>query len=543
MAFTNLKSSLQEGLHLRRHVMAFYVYALATLVAFAAIKLFLVYSDWNPIPGGEWVHLAIVAVLAILGSRARFVDLPSPMKMLLGFIFASFAIYLAFPLTLPADSGFDGVTEFILKYRHVMLPALILAGFWRPSLGALGLVLTLVERITLERWLGENLSATEFFPLAEVAIFLVIAAAIHSWFGKTMWLRSAAEPLHDGDRIDILSKMTLLGICIHLANYFYSGVQKLLIGHTPVSWMLFNHTENLIPVHLVYGQLPLSIMNGLPELAYMALGFVIIPLNLSVVVGQLLSLLSVLRISWIRIISGFYDLTHVVIFLVSGIFFYKWILLNIAIIVALAPLRGKLVPRPLQALMVVWILAAPAVFFVAHLAWWDAMSFNKEKIVAVTDDGREIEIPTNYWGSFSVSYAQQRRSSTMLSLLFPYRNGTTKDQDIAALANRCEVKLPAETVKPEEIAAYVDPENEIRDHILIHHRYVLQNLDSGGRYNYDIYPHHIWSTLWGYDDFAGLDMRKVVSYRFIGQAICVRFEDRIFKPEILREIAFEVPVR
>ncbi len=105
----------------------------------------------------------------------------------------------------------------------------------------------------------------------------MIAAAIHSWFGKTMWLRAAADPMHDGDTIDILSKMALLGICIHLANYFYSGLQKLIIGHTPVSWMLFNHTENLIPVHLVYGQLPLSIIDGLPELAFLALGFVIIP--------------------------------------------------------------------------------------------------------------------------------------------------------------------------------------------------------------------------------------------------------------------------
>ncbi|WP_210168087.1 hypothetical protein, partial [Rhizobium ecuadorense] len=42
-------------------------------------------------------------------------------------------------------------------------------------------------------------------------------------------------------------------------------------------------------------------------------------------------------------------------------------------------------------------------------------------------------------------------------------------------------------------------------------RLALELADHNGHVGYDIYPHHIWSSPWLFQEFSGLDIRSVKS--------------------------------
>lgn len=523
-------------------ILPFIAYSGLCFAIFGAIKFGLSNGNWGTSAGSETFLWASTLVLIGLSIHVRMADLPRPMAIMLGFFFASFAAYMAFPLTLPDDATFNALTDIRLRYRQFIFPILCLLGFWRPAFGAAALFGAVCERRTLEDWFGDTLSATEFFPLAEIGIFLVIAAAIEKYALRNHFLGRAAVPVSADDTLPLLTKITLVGVCLHLSNYFYSGLAKAMLGDHPLSWMIHNHTENMIPAHLEFGQLPLSVSDGLPELSYTGFGYVFILINAFTFFGQLLAIVAALRIRWIVAITAFYDLTHLAIFLVTGIFFYKWILLNFSIIAAFGALRAVSIPRQLQAYMVAIVVAAPALFSIAHLAWWDTLSVDNERILAVLDDGTEVPVPSNYWGSFSVHYAQQRRSPELAAMLFPSRYGKPKSQRMAELANRCEMPLPPDSGSTEVPVSIADPDGSISAHVRSHHFHMLTKLDDAGRVDYDFYPHHIWSMPWLFRPFEQLDKHRIRAYRFTVQAVCLGLENGKFSRKVIREKSFVIPV-
>ena len=535
--FSRLKTEWREILPLSAYV------GLCFLI-FGILKFGVLNFDWGRSAGYEAVLWLTAVAFLIFTLRVRMKNLPRPTKILLGSIFVSFAIYMAFPLTLPPDDGFNALTGLRLHYRQFILPTLCILGLWRPGFGAVALLGAICERMTLGSWFGDNLSKTEYFPLAEIGLFLTIAAALEPFTRRNPFLARAKAPLAPGDDIPLLTKITLLGVSLHLANYFYSAVAKALLGDHPLSWVLYNHTENMIPTHLQFGQLPLSVISGLPELSYVLFGSVYVLLNALIFFGQAFGLLAPLRIRWIVLIAAFYDLTHIAIYLVTGIFFYKWILLNISIIVAFRPLSDVRLPRNFQALSIAVLLTSPALFFTANLAWWDTLSVNHERIYAVLDDGSEIEVPSNYWGSFSIHYAQQRRSPELAAqALWPWRYGKPKEQRMAELANQCRMPLPEDDGKVEVDVRVGDVDGSIADHIRRHHAYILSAADAEGRIDFDFHPHHIFSAPWRYPQIYHVDVRHIRAYRFRDQAICLTLEDGQFQHRVVRERTFEIPIR
>jgi hypothetical protein len=518
------------------------VYTLACFAIFAALKHLLASIRHGLTPMLEIALWACGLALLAATARIRMRDLPRPPVVILGCFFLSFGLYAAFPLTLPPDTGLTGLTGLRVEYRHLFIPLLCLLGFWRPGFGALALFAMLAERRTLNVWFGDNLAATEFYPLAEIGLFLVIAAALEGPARRIPFLARAGEPLADSDRLPLMTKMTLAGVSLHLANYFYSAVAKAFVGDHPLSWVLYNHTENMIPAHLEFGQMPLAVVDGLPALSYSLFGQVFILVNALTFFGQGLAIAAPLRIRWIMAITAFYDLTHVAIFLVSGIFFYKWILLNLSIIIAFVALRNTPVPWRLQVYLVAVQLLAPALFYVAHLGWWDTLSMNHERIFAVLDGGREVEVPTNYWGSFSVNYSQQRRSPELATLLFPTRYGKPKDQRLGELSNQCRLPLPADHGGSEVPLEAGDRDGSIAAHVRRHHSYMLAEADGNGHVEFDWYPHHTWTVPRLYPEIYEVDVRRISAYRFVDQAVCVDFRNGSFERKVVREKSFVIPV-
>lgn len=488
-----------------------------------------------------WVALI---TLALATAHVRMKDLPATMTIIFKYMFVMFALYLIFPLTLPSNLAVSDLTSIRLSYGHLVFPVLCIMGWWRPGIGVTGLVAAMTERTSLSHIIDQTLSKTDYLPLVEVSLLMIIGAALTPVFQRLNWIHLANQPMTPEDRLDIYEKLTLVAIAVHLSNYFYSGLKKVFLGEHPMSWVLHNETWSLILTAHILGHLPLSIDPALMSIGINSFKTTVLIGNMLIFFGQLLAIISGVRIKWIIIATLFYDLTHILIFFTTGIFFYKWIILNFAIVAALIGIRDKIIPNPLKAIIATMIVVAPAAFFVAKLGWWDTRALNHEKFYAVLDDGTEIQVPTNYYGSFSVTYAQQRRIRDKTDGFFPSGTfGIVFGQDNMRMGLKCSFELPTSEYPDVVSKNFSQYDNAVTRHVIQHHSYILENVDNEGKIPYDFYPHHIWSMPWLFKDFSELDKRRIVAYRYAIEAKCLGYDEGRIIEDVKRRSEYVIQLK
>jgi hypothetical protein len=54
----------------------------------------------------------------------------------------------------------------------------------------------------------------------------------------------------------------------------------------------------------------------------------------------------------------------------------------------------------------------------------------------------------------------------------------------------------------------------------------MSHLDSDGRINYDLYPHHHFTNPWYYQDFKALDKRTIVVCKYVLESACLDYDDK-----------------
>lgn len=518
------------------------IFVLLVAAVFFAFKIGLLVLPKMGLP--DVVMYAGILVFALFAHGVRLADLPALMRRVLVAMFVMFAAYLSFSKTmLPAES-LTGAENMHVLYGHYVWPLLCLAGLFRPGYGVIAMVGAAWERLTLSQYFGSSLSQTEFFPLVELSMFMVIGAALSLHLGKTRWRDWIAESTRP-DAPRLLEFVALAAIAVHMANYLYSGVTKVGLGTYGVDWVLENKTQYLLMVYHGMGMSPLSIIDGLPEFSYVAFDRFFVVSNLLIFAGQLAAITAMVRIRWLMVLTAFYDLTHIVIYLCTGIFFYKWIVLNFAIIAGLATIRYKRIHVAQGAFLTAFIVSAPLVFWVARLGWWDTRALNQERIYAVFKDGAELEVPTNYWGSFAVHFAQMRLLRDRSENFFPtWTSGLTNVKEDMLAANRCEYSFSATEQQKEVDAFFASGKGvQLASHIRRHHAYVLTQTGEDGTYNYDMYPHHIWSAPWLFKAFAAADKRDIVEYRLVIEPTCYAFIDNRFVPQVKGQASYAISVR
>lgn len=71
---------------------------------------------------------------------------------------------------------------------------------------------------------------------------------------------------------------------------------------------------------------------------------------------------------------------------------------------------------------------------------------------------------------------------------------------------------------------------------------MLSLLNSEGTFNYDLYPHHIFSYSLGFPEFDMLDKRTIDHYLYSVQAVCLGFENGNFTRTITAHKTYKVDV-
>ena len=93
----------------------------------------------------------------------------------------------------------------------------------------------------------------EFFPLVELALFMVCGAALLSWM-STPKLQRFLPSQEGAGRISLLEFVALGAIAVHMANYLYSGLTKVALGDHFFDWVLENNATVVEMAELIFSK-------------------------------------------------------------------------------------------------------------------------------------------------------------------------------------------------------------------------------------------------------------------------------------------------
>lgn len=511
----------------------------AAVLFFIPIKIMM-------IAGAEGVVVRLTCLFITLGIACFFhtlssKDVPAPILIVYRGIVVLFALYLllASPALLIDDLVLGHYIE-MLWYRWGA-PVLAVLAFFRISWTIPFLVAAKYQKIALSENLGFPITITDYSPVLEFGLLLAIGCIVFASGRK--WLNLWSDQQENKNELTPLDAVLMTAVAVHFSNYFYSGMQKIFIANNPFSWALENPTYYLALAAEHAGALPITILgDDATQLIIQSFRMFLIPLNILTFCTQLMAIFAIIRIRAAIILTAFFDLMHLAIFILSGIFFYKWICLNLLIVIALTKIKDKKIDLNIKLWLMSVVVAAPTIFFVAFLGWYDTPSFNDEYIEAVTETGETYRVPSNYWLSGSVTYAQERIISLKPGVFGTGSYGSIGGSPVtesALLDTKNCILNTADFNKDELNKRYQEAGNAI----MRHHRYILSKLNKDGRLLYDLYPHHIFSMPWSFLDFYRIDKRKIVGYRYVIEAKCLDTKGDTLHPDIKARDEYYVPVR
>jgi hypothetical protein len=203
----------------------------------------------------------------------------------------------------------------------------------------------------------------------------------------------------------------LLAITLHAANYFLPGIAKMEISPNAWEWTFLNELNNLFISSYVNGWLGFLNEEHIIFIAHILdkLEVIVTVVTMLIQIGALFLLYSK-RIS-ITFFIGF-ELLHLGIFFASGIFFWAWIIVNLAFIYVVKKLPKEsleyLYSTQTLFIFVVIVLLSPIIYQSPALAWWDGRINTIYDFYATTDDDKVIRLNRNDFSPYDIIFTQNR---------------------------------------------------------------------------------------------------------------------------------------
>ena len=499
-----------------------------------------------------YVVYGVVAFLVLSGVRVSYALATPAYRILTRSVIAFTTFYIAVShVTITSDLVADKpLAAFELNYLWMIATVCGLIGFVRPSFGLVPLLYLPWYKQHLAFVFATPVEWMDYFTVVETGSFLILSYLLYVGFrlAGVISPRLAERSSPAAGQSDSVTNSlhpvdiaVLFAVALHFSNYFYAGFIKAALGDSPVDWVLNNRTELLVLAAWNSTALPVSFMPGLPDLTYKFIADVRVVTNLITISTQLFAVMAILRIRWAIIVTLCYDLLHLIIFVTTGIFFWKFILLNLAIVAALATIKARHLGNRLQCALASAVIFAPFVFHIMpSFAWLDTPAVNEVRLFAVTAEGETFHVPSNFFLGRSVNFAQNR-------LVWPARGpfptqtwGTTRDPKVAKAAQDCSWDRKTDE---EMTPLFQQSQEQISETVRRNHVQILSMLDENGHLNYDLYPHHIFSMPWYYRDFKALDKRRIVAYRYESSAACLDYRNGQLTRDVKFASGFDIPLR
>ena len=203
----------------------------------------------------------------------------------------------------------------------------------------------------------------------------VFTAALLNFFVATRGFERLKNQLRAGDLAIATSCLVFVILCFIGSYYGYAGVAKLTIGRTPIDWIQEAHLENLFVGAYLNGWSLVGRADTMLDLAN-AVTLLSVPFALvTTLVECSMVLLLVHRRMTLVLVTAIIAM-HVGIVMLSGIFFWKWLGIDLMLAVWLFRVRHnpqiRAIYSPVNAVVsVALIVLTMATFGLNDFTWWN----------------------------------------------------------------------------------------------------------------------------------------------------------------------------
>jgi hypothetical protein len=506
-----------------------------------ANRIIIIYFGHASLRNGIWasVPLGAACLFATLFSRVRYNDFVPLLRLSLK---SSALGLLAYLILEPPDFtvAFSDAESRAKYIRIAYFVSIALSGLSVrvPAFTAPAAVYILSTRYLVESISGWRAPNLDIGYMLDMALYLALFAV------PTIAIGPKVHPFFKDDARQ--SELTCVAFGLHLGNYFWSGIAKLLVGPHLWTWILENRTFNSIPWAIEYGMSPIGHMPHVVSFVSDTLQVFVVPLNLSIVLFQLFAIVCVFRMSWLKLASLFYDFLHLGIWLFSGLFFWPWVWNNFTILLAARAERSPLGLSAKLACVITILLGYPSLPFhqAAWLAWFDVLDARDTYFEAVTKDGRAIRVPA----AFFLGHGYSEGAGYMDTI--PHQGqydftfwGSTYSYDRQLSSGTC--PPPPSVAKgtlesPEQRAARL---SRIALFIQAHHSKMLSRELIFGKDSYYFRSNHYLSNPYLFDEFNKLSVNEIVSYNLVADSICLSLIDGTLRKRSVAHLVESFNVR
>jgi len=514
------------------------VWALALLLAFMTFRPILILTAAiAPSLKSYLCICALSAAFALAGWRIRMNET--------GILFArlgtasaiGMAIYfLVEPTIFTAIRPDVEFTAQILWFGDYIAIAAAIAGIWRPAFLMFPGAHIITARMMSEHVSGLPTSYHDILYLAEACMFIAASSLV---FKRLQRKRSNAELTL------FMNSIAFIAIGFHIANYVWSGIAKLRLQGAPFEWLYANDVSRLLTVAMEKGVAPLAVYPPLAQFVHDSFSSGLLAFNGFVLAMQMLAIVTVARLLWMRISAICFDMLHFGVYFASGILFWPWIWMNGIILWAI---RGKsdadvgFAPK-FCATITILLSGLPFMGSASWLGWYDIASTRMVTVEAQTAGSKDwTPVPLALFGAhaYPVSHGWFDRSHTQGH--YP--------PDVAGLASTADRQredrncpTPAPVANPETPEARDRRLQRFDAFMRARHAQVLQETATFGPYSYYWRLHHHTSISSLHAAFHAIPLDQIARYRLVTRSVCLSLVDGRISRRILKEDAHVFELR
>lgn len=189
----------------------------------------------------------------------------------------------------------------------------------------------------------------------------------------------------------------ILVFSIIASNYFIPAIYKMKLGESWYQWVL----DNEIWVHL-RGSFCSTWLSFLSDAQRESLFLMVKNNNFIALLFTLLlefsTIFILLKRRFTVLLLSLLCLFHVVVFIISGVFFWKWLLINVVLITLLIAYKKafeQIFTKQNLILSVAIIGAAEWFFYPVQLAWWDFRLYETMSYEVIDENDKTYTLSTN----------------------------------------------------------------------------------------------------------------------------------------------------
>ncbi len=504
---------------------------------------------------GQWSELAsfvavVIAWCAAVGlAGIRYADMMPALRITMRgiglFVFIQVLFDAFGPFPGPPNILF-GQNAPLLYFRYAAILG-VLAGagsLWRPSF-LLPLFLYYVGWRELVGTLsGISVDTTDYLGMLDagyfsaIGMFIAIGATAPWTLARVPFLRTLMGGAQGRQSARELA-FGLIWACAvgaHLGSYFWSGMMKVHVGgNNPLTWVLHNPTETSILIGLERGDSPLGLWPGLVQFVWNAVVHSQPLLNIFVFGVQILAPLAALSVPVLSAFCLLFDIFHIGVYLTLGALFFFWIGTNLVIVGAAATLPRNGFTPAMKVVMAATVVFGHVVFYTNYLGWLDSAKLASTQFFAVTRDGRDVPVPSNYFGIYSYSIAQT--ALYMPDGHFRFRlGGNNHDMKMWQDALTC----GPEVIAHQDVGVSLQAVKDLVRHVDT----LMRRHPDVKDYNlYYFYPHHMLPNPWLFTPFNAVPIEDIVGYKYVVELVCLSLKDGKLHRDVRKTSTFPIDLK